>query len=263
MALTVVVWIVLAAAYSVYLQQLSTFTLTYAGLSGLFAPSEDTLLRLGAWHPWPVHVAGEYWRLLSFGLVHFGIIHILFNGIALTQVGPLVEHQVEWQHRYGDFPHLPGAVGDAETVEAVRHGRIEHQRRGPRFGTGGDSEDLDRVAKTISRHPANQLADIAGVRLDRQNADPAAMAGRGVQGEDPPVGADVDEKIVRLEMGVDKPPRRVLVATALALAADQSRDARVFQRRPRQHQDKPRLAVRGREGRGQPGDVALPRRLRS
>ncbi len=37
MVVTVVVWIVLAVAYSAYLQSLSTFTLTYAGLSGIFA----------------------------------------------------------------------------------------------------------------------------------------------------------------------------------------------------------------------------------
>ncbi len=37
MMLTVAVWIVLAVAYSAYLQSLSTFTLTYAGLSGIFA----------------------------------------------------------------------------------------------------------------------------------------------------------------------------------------------------------------------------------
>jgi len=37
MLLTVIVWIVLAGAYSKYLQSLSTFNVTYAGLSGIFA----------------------------------------------------------------------------------------------------------------------------------------------------------------------------------------------------------------------------------
>jgi hypothetical protein len=37
MVLTVVVWIVLAAAYSLYLRSLATFAITYAGLSGIFA----------------------------------------------------------------------------------------------------------------------------------------------------------------------------------------------------------------------------------
>jgi len=37
MVLTLIVWIVLAAAYSKYLQSLSTFAFTYAGLSGIFA----------------------------------------------------------------------------------------------------------------------------------------------------------------------------------------------------------------------------------
>ena len=37
MVLTLIVWIVLAAVYSKYLQSLSTFAITYAGLSGIFA----------------------------------------------------------------------------------------------------------------------------------------------------------------------------------------------------------------------------------
>lgn len=64
------------------------------GPSALFNPRGVTLFMLGAWEPRAVLFLGEYWRMLSFGLVHGGILHILFNGYALSQVGPVVEEEV-------------------------------------------------------------------------------------------------------------------------------------------------------------------------
>ena len=42
---------------------------------------------LGWPEPW------HLWRLFGFGLAHFGLIHIGFNGFALSQIGPLLEEQ--------------------------------------------------------------------------------------------------------------------------------------------------------------------------
>src|SRR5690606_30230400 len=61
------------------------------GVSALMRPSMPTLLVFGAWHPLIIERYGEYWRWMSFGLVHGGIIHFGFNAFALSQVGPLVE----------------------------------------------------------------------------------------------------------------------------------------------------------------------------
>ena len=47
----------------------------------------------GDWALWPdkVRYLHEYYRLFSAGFVHFGIIHIAFNMVALISVGPQLE----------------------------------------------------------------------------------------------------------------------------------------------------------------------------
>lgn len=41
-----------------------------------------------AWHD------GEYWRLITYGYLHYGLFHILFNMFALYQLGPLLEKEI-------------------------------------------------------------------------------------------------------------------------------------------------------------------------
>lgn len=65
------------------------------GIRGLVSPTGDGAEILGIlFRPW-VEQEGEYWRLLAFGLVHGGLLHIGFNSYALAQVGPLIESQLE------------------------------------------------------------------------------------------------------------------------------------------------------------------------
>lgn len=59
------------------------------GFSALVAPQYSAVF--GAWK---VSLRDEWWRYLSFGLAHGGIIHIGFNMFALTQVGPIVEDRI-------------------------------------------------------------------------------------------------------------------------------------------------------------------------
>lgn len=59
------------------------------GFSALVAPQHSAMF--GAWK---VSLRDEWWRYLSFGLAHGGIIHIAFNMMALTQVGPIVEDRI-------------------------------------------------------------------------------------------------------------------------------------------------------------------------
>ena len=61
----------------------------------LMRPSLAATYVLGSWSPLTGVSDGQFWRFLSCGLVHGGIIHIGFNGFALTQIGPLVEQQIE------------------------------------------------------------------------------------------------------------------------------------------------------------------------
>lgn len=57
----------------------------------MLTPSSPVLYALGSWSPAIAVGDGQYWRFISFGLIHGGLIHIGFNSYALTQIGPLVE----------------------------------------------------------------------------------------------------------------------------------------------------------------------------
>lgn len=77
-------------AIIVALYMLSIFV---QGGKAILAPSEATLVRFGMQLPSLVE-AGEYWRMLSFGLFHFGLIHIGFNATAILQAGPPLEREI-------------------------------------------------------------------------------------------------------------------------------------------------------------------------
>jgi len=64
------------------------------GPSGVMSPSRETLYRFGVYSQSFI-AAGDYWRWMSSGLFHFGLIHIGFNCMALAQVGPLVEGELK------------------------------------------------------------------------------------------------------------------------------------------------------------------------
>jgi len=55
-----------------------------------FSPSQGSLLLLGATGTLPIDSFGRWWSLLSASFLHGGILHILFNMLALYQLGPFV-----------------------------------------------------------------------------------------------------------------------------------------------------------------------------
>ena len=61
---------------------------------GIWRFTRYTALTFGAFAPIFLHYPGEWWRILGFGIIHGGIIHIAFNAFALSQVGPVVEGQL-------------------------------------------------------------------------------------------------------------------------------------------------------------------------
>ncbi len=63
------------------------------GFRNLFSPSTQSLLDLGAYVPF-LFESGEYWRIITSGYLHIGIAHILFNLVALMQVGPFLEKEI-------------------------------------------------------------------------------------------------------------------------------------------------------------------------
>jgi rhomboid protease GluP len=61
------------------------------GMGGLFSflsPNQLALLRFGESGAIPVFVFDRWWTILSAGWLHGGILHILFNMMALRQIGP-------------------------------------------------------------------------------------------------------------------------------------------------------------------------------
>lgn len=63
------------------------------GVSQLWQPSTVMLVRMGALIPELV-LDGERWLLLTYGYLHIGILHILFNCWALSQLGPVIEREI-------------------------------------------------------------------------------------------------------------------------------------------------------------------------
>lgn len=63
------------------------------GVSNLLRPESLMLRDMGALDP-TLFFAGEYWRVLTYGYLHIGLMHIAFNMIALSQVGPVLEGEV-------------------------------------------------------------------------------------------------------------------------------------------------------------------------
>jgi rhomboid protease GluP len=56
----------------------------------LLSPSDRSLLLLGASGRFPIDQLGRWWTLVSANYLHGSILHILFNMIALRQIGNLV-----------------------------------------------------------------------------------------------------------------------------------------------------------------------------
>ena len=80
----------LAVMIAVFAVELVLGGMIVGPFQALMAPPDEVTYILGGYSN--VFVNGlAYWRMLAFGLVHFGIIHIGFNAFALTQIGPIVE----------------------------------------------------------------------------------------------------------------------------------------------------------------------------
>jgi rhomboid protease GluP len=58
------------------------------GLFGFFSPSRQALFLFGASGSLPVFGAGRWWTVLSAAWLHAGILHILFNMMAVRQLAP-------------------------------------------------------------------------------------------------------------------------------------------------------------------------------
>lgn len=57
---------------------------------GFLAPGDRSLLVLGSTGTYPVFYLGRWWTLISANYLHGSLLHIIFNMIALNQLGPLI-----------------------------------------------------------------------------------------------------------------------------------------------------------------------------
>jgi rhomboid protease GluP len=60
------------------------------GLFNLFSPSTQALFLFGASGALPVFGIGRWWTVLSAGWLHGGVLHILFNMMAVRQLAPAI-----------------------------------------------------------------------------------------------------------------------------------------------------------------------------
>jgi membrane associated rhomboid family serine protease len=75
------------------------FILMVLAGAGILLGDVEVLVRWGANYA-PLTAHGGWWRLLTSAFLHFGIIHLVFNMLALGQVGSLVERL------YGNYVYL-------------------------------------------------------------------------------------------------------------------------------------------------------------
>ena len=85
------------------------------GAFNLLSPSGDSLFLLGASGTIPVIGAHRFWTLISASFLHGGIFHILFNMMALYQLGPFVLREFGF-HRFINLYIITGACGFAASV---------------------------------------------------------------------------------------------------------------------------------------------------
>jgi len=58
------------------------------GSGGFLSPGQASLMLLGATGSYPIDHFGRYWTLISANYLHGGILHIIFNLMALRQIAP-------------------------------------------------------------------------------------------------------------------------------------------------------------------------------
>ena len=74
------------------------------------SPSNQSLLLLGSTGTIPILQLDRWWTLVSANYLHGGLLHIIFNMMALRQIGPLVAHEFG-THRMFAIYTIGGVLG--------------------------------------------------------------------------------------------------------------------------------------------------------
>ncbi|MDD2853618.1 MAG: rhomboid family intramembrane serine protease [Desulfuromonadaceae bacterium] len=63
------------------------------GSSSFFSPGQTSLMLLGATGTYPIDHFGRFWTVITANYLHGGIIHLIFNLMALKQIAPRVSNE--------------------------------------------------------------------------------------------------------------------------------------------------------------------------
>ncbi len=75
----------------------------------------EVLFQMGGKHRVMILAGGEWWRLVTAGFLHGGILHLLFNSMSLFNLGPLAE-QIFGAHRFLVLYLATGVAGFAAST---------------------------------------------------------------------------------------------------------------------------------------------------
>lgn len=87
--------------------------------AGLMGFDGDTLIRYGSGISFVTLARGEWWRFVTPIFLHGGLIHLVFNSLALVRLGPLVEEEYGTE-RLAAIYVLTGLAGSAAS-QVIRH----------------------------------------------------------------------------------------------------------------------------------------------
>jgi rhomboid protease GluP len=79
-------------------------------LGGFLSPGQTSLMLLGATGTYPIDQFGRWWTLISANYLHGGILHIIFNLMALRQIAPWVSNEYGASRMFSIYT-LGGIIG--------------------------------------------------------------------------------------------------------------------------------------------------------
>jgi len=80
------------------------------GLGGFLSPGRTSLLLLGATGTYPIDHFGRYWTLINANYLHGGILHLIFNLMALKQIAPWASNEYGTSRMFSIYT-LGGVIG--------------------------------------------------------------------------------------------------------------------------------------------------------
>jgi len=80
------------------------------GSGGFLSPGQTSLMLLGATGTYPIDHFGRYWSLVSANYLHGGLLHLIFNLMALKQIAPTVSGEYGASRMFTIYT-LAGVIG--------------------------------------------------------------------------------------------------------------------------------------------------------